>query len=214
MGDDVVGGGWAAGCGEPALAESDEDAGEPPAAGRVVLMGQLAGATGQKHHDWHDEFGLDDLSEADLLEGFRITNGFGNHPRKAKRQDGVGLDAMFGALDRDHIGKAHQTGFGGGVMRLRRLTEHPARRRDEHESAIALLFHHPVSRLAEVKSTVEVDPQHARPIVMGELVKRDAVENAGIADNCVKATERFYRGVDDGFATFGGVDGMMRRYSL
>ena len=76
-------------------------------------------------------------------------------------------------------------------MRLRRLTEHPARRRDEHEPPIALLFHHPVGRLAEVESTVEVDPQHARPIVMSELVERDTVENAGITDNCVKATERF-----------------------
>src|ERR1700730_16136584 len=104
---------------------------------------------------------------------------------------------MLGTFDRDHIGKADQPSLGGGVTRLRRLTEHPAGRRDEHEPPIALLFHDPVGRLAEMESTVEVDPQHARPIVMSELVERDAVENAGITDDCVEATERFQRSVYD-----------------
>src|SRR5579859_397093 len=100
MGDDVVGGWLAVWLGEPPLAESDEYPREPSAAGRVVLVRQLARATGQKHHNGHDELRLDDLGETDLFEGLRITNGFGDHPRETKRQNGVGLDAMFGTFDR------------------------------------------------------------------------------------------------------------------
>src|ERR1700761_1074643 len=65
---DIVGARFAVRCGEPAVPEADEDAGEPAAAGRVVLVRQLAGAAGQERDDGYDEVGIDDLGEPDLLQ--------------------------------------------------------------------------------------------------------------------------------------------------
>ena len=54
--------------GEPALGEADEDAREAARAGRVVVVRELARATGEEHDDRHDELGLDRRQEAGLLE--------------------------------------------------------------------------------------------------------------------------------------------------
>ena len=68
MSGDVVGGGLAAGLGEPTLGESDEDAREAPGAGRVVVVAEPAGATGEVDDDGHDQLGLDRLEEPRLQQ--------------------------------------------------------------------------------------------------------------------------------------------------
>src|SRR5216117_3326622 len=56
---DVVRRRWAAGIRQPALGQPDEDASEAAGVGRVVLMGEVAGATGEEHDDRHHELWLD-----------------------------------------------------------------------------------------------------------------------------------------------------------
>ena len=114
-------------------------------------------------------------------------------------------DAVCGALDGDDVGQSDETGLGGRVVRLHRLAEIARRRRDEDEAAVLLLRHHPECRLAQIEPAVEVHAQHLPPVVERELVERDAVEDARIADDDVQTAESVHRGVDDGLAALGGV---------
>ena len=63
VGGDVVGGRLAAGLGEPTLAEADEDPRKAAGTGRVVVMAELAGPTGEEDDDRHDQLGLDGVAE-------------------------------------------------------------------------------------------------------------------------------------------------------
>src|SRR5215212_5509387 len=93
---------WDAGrLGHPSLAEADEDPREAAAARRVILMAGLAGSAGEVHHDRNDEFRTDRLEEPALLERLRIAERFGDHPRKTKRQNGVGQYPVRCAFEGD-----------------------------------------------------------------------------------------------------------------
>src|SRR5262245_66421918 len=64
MGRDILGGRAAAGFRKPTLAQSDEDPREAPGTGRVVVMAELAGPTGEEDDDRHNELWLDGVHKA------------------------------------------------------------------------------------------------------------------------------------------------------
>jgi hypothetical protein len=87
-------------------------------------MGDLARPTGQVHDDRYDELGIDHLEKAVLLEGLRVPDGVGDHPRKSEREHRVGEDPVLSALNRDDVRKPDQTGLGRRIMRFERLSEY------------------------------------------------------------------------------------------
>ena len=196
--------------GDPALAESHEDPRIAAGARRVVAMGEVAGATCEERHQRHDQFGPDRAHEAGLGQELLVADGFGDHAREAGGENGVRENAVCRALDGDHVGQPDESGLGRRVVRLHRLPEIARRRRDEHEPAVLLLRHHLEGGLAEVEAAVEMHPQHVSPVVGGELVERNAVEDARIADDDVEAPEGVDRRVDDGLPALGAVDRVVR----
>ena len=116
---------------------------------------------------------------------------------------------MFRSLDCDDIGKSDEPGLGGRVVGFHRLSEVAGRRRDEHKPAVLLLRHHLERGLAEVEAAVEMHSQHAPPVVGGELVERDAIEDARITDDCIEPPEGIDRRIDDGLTALWAVDRIM-----
>ena len=53
-------------------------------------------------------------------------------------------------------------------------------------------------------------PQHVAPVVGGERLERDAVEDARIAHDGIESSEGVDRGVDDGLAALGTVHRIVR----
>ncbi len=162
-------------------------------------------------HERHDQFGPDGAHEARLGQELLVADGFGDHPRKAGGKNGIGENSVRRTLDGDDVGQPDEAGLGGRVVGFHRLAEIARRRRDEDEPAVVLFRHHLVRGLAQVETAVEVHPQHLAPVVGGELVERDAVEDAGIADDGVESPEGVDRGVDDRLAALGAVDRVVRR---
>ncbi len=69
-----------------------------------------------------------------------------------------------------------------------------------------LLCHDFEGGLTEVEATVEMDAQHAPPVVGGEMVEWDGIENARVADHGVESSECVEGGIDDGLSALGSVD--------
>jgi hypothetical protein len=97
-------------------------------------------------------------------------------------------------------------------VRFEVLSEHPCRRGNEHEAAIALCFHHPVGRLCQVEAAVQVHTQHASPVVDRQFVERDAVEDSGIADHRVDPAELIECGLHNCPTALGTVHRIMRSH--
>ena len=89
---DVLGRRFGLGVGQPALTEPDEHAGVTPGARRVVAMGEVTGPAREEHDEWHDQLGPDRAHEARLGEELLVTDRFGDHPREARRQNGIGAE--------------------------------------------------------------------------------------------------------------------------
>ena len=76
---DVFGRRLAVGVCQPTLAQADEYPRVASGGGRIVAVGERAGATGQKGHQRHDEFGPDGLHEPGFGEELLVANGLGDH---------------------------------------------------------------------------------------------------------------------------------------
>src|SRR5262249_12476566 len=139
MSFDIVGGRIAARPGEPALAETDEGPGVATRARGVVVVRNGTGPARQEDNHRHHQFGFDGFEELGYLRNlFPLTYGGGDHPRIARREYGVGADAVLRSLDREHVGQPDGPGLRRGIVRSFGRPEDPRRRGDEHESAVAL----------------------------------------------------------------------------
>src|SRR6476469_3307193 len=63
-----------------------------------------------------------------------------------------------------------------------------------------------------MRAAVEMDAQHPSPVVDGQFVERNAVEDAGIAHDGVDTAELLDRGIDDCLPAFGAVHRVVRRH--
>src|SRR5262249_52485832 len=127
MSRDVVGGRVAAGLGEPTLAEADEDPREAPGTGRVAVVAELAGPTGEEDDDRDDQLRLDGFQKARLLEVLGVGHRVGDHPRVAEGEHGVGENPMLRPFDRDDVGQPEEPTLCRGVVGLERLPEQSRR---------------------------------------------------------------------------------------
>ena len=87
-------------------------------------MAELASPTSEKDHERHHQFRFDHLEKSGFFEGFRVSDRFGDHPREAEGENGVGDDAVLGAFDRYDVRQPDETGLRCGVMSFQRLAEH------------------------------------------------------------------------------------------
>jgi hypothetical protein len=69
------------------------------------------------------------------------------------------------------------------------LPEETRRGHDEDEPAVALRFHRPECRLAQVEAAIEVHVEHALPVGGRELVEAHRLEDARVAHDRIDATE-------------------------
>lgn len=206
----VIGGRFAVRLGEPALTEADKHPGKTACAGRVVLMAELTSPTCQENDDRYHQLGLDYFQKSSLLKGFGVADCFGDHPRKPEGKHRVGQDSVLGAFNGDDVRQANESGFGRSVMSFQRLAEHPARRGDENEPAVALSLHHAVGGLAEIKTAVQVHAEHASPVLGRQILERNAVEDPRVADDRINAAEMVDCRAHYRLAAFAAVDRIVR----
>ena len=173
-------------------------------------MSEVALIAGEEDDERYHQFGPDGAHEARFGQELLIADGFGDHPRKPGGKNGIGQNSVRRTLDGDDIGQPDEAGLGGRVVRFHRLPEIARRRRDEDEAAVLLFGHHLVRGLAQVETTVQMDLQHLAPVVGGELVERNAVEDAGIADHGIESPEGVDSGIDDRLAALRAVDRVVR----
>ena len=173
-------------------------------------MRHCAGAAREEHDQRNDPLGFDGLEEGvlDLAER-AITDRLGHHPGVADWQHRVGQDAVFGALDRDHVRQSDEAGLRrsvGGVV----VWPTADLRHDEDEAPVALRFHRPEGGLRQVEAAIEVDTQHRSPPFRSDLVKRRGLVDPGIANHRVDSAEGVERDLHDRGAPFRAVHRVVR----
>ena len=147
-----------------------------------------------------DEAGIELVAEAahDVL----------GHAGERERGDGVGLDVVLRALDREHAGEADEAHLRGAVVGLAEVAEDAGGRRGGDDAAVALLAHDHPGRLGDVERALQVHVEHRVHQVGLHVVERLVAQDARVVDDDVDRAVGVERGLHDGLAALGGGDGV------
>jgi NAD(P)-dependent dehydrogenase (short-subunit alcohol dehydrogenase family) len=155
---------------------------------------QLAGSAGEEHRHRHDELGGDHREERLVQVSVALADGLGDHAGHPEGEHAVGPYPVRRPLDRDDVHEPDDAGLRRGVVRSFGLPEHPRRRRDEDEAPVPLRLHRTKRGLADVEAAVQVDLEHAAPLLDRELVEGRPSEDPCVADERIDPAKRVERG--------------------
>ena len=181
---------------DDAVGLGHEDPGDPPAGHGVDVAVDRALLMRKECHQGTDGLGRDlgDEVSQDVL----------GHPGRGDRSDGVDLDVVAGALDRQDTGQPGQPGLGRAVVGLSKVAEQPGGRAGVHDAAIALFAHDAIGRLADIEGTLEVHVDHRIDHGRVHVVERLVPQDAGVVDQHVDPAEGVQGGLHDPLAAFRG----------
>ena len=128
------------------------------------------------------------------------------HPGEGERGDGVGLDAVAGALDGEHPGEADEAHLRRAVVGLAEVAEDAGGRRRRHDAAV------PCSRMWTHAGLVTLNAPFRCTSSTGSsrsgvhVVERLVAQDAGVVDHDVDAAEGVDRRLHDRLAALGRGD--------
>ena len=127
------------------------------------------------------------------------------------RKDRVRADPELCPLDCERSREPHQPRLRRRVVREAAHAEGACARARQDDAAVAAVAHHDEGRLEDEECATHVGVEHLVELLHRQVLEVRVAEHAGVGDHRVDRSERLERTVDDGAATLGGGDRVVRR---